>query len=213
MWISQILFSVLLFHHYTHSSVSSCSQYSPSSSFHKSFLLLLTSYKIIFLDPIHPPLQLLIFPPSSSINFFHFFLQPYVRFPSLQPNPSPSFSSFSQFPLAFCLLSIHYLCFICLMAICMYTHIFVCSIPAKIKLQKKDSVLQRSVLWWACWQILTLTHSASKQPAVASSLDCLRQFPWHYTWSNKGRRREETQFWIVPLHMTQTLWVTTLCHL
>lgn len=93
----QNLFSVL-FHHYTHSSVSSCFQYSPSSSVQKSFLLLLLSYKIIFFDPIHFPLQLPISAPSPSISFFHFFMQPYLQFPSLQPKPFPSVSSFLSFP-------------------------------------------------------------------------------------------------------------------
>lgn len=41
IWMILNLFFVLLFHHYPHSSVSSCFQYSLSSSVQKSFLLLL----------------------------------------------------------------------------------------------------------------------------------------------------------------------------
>lgn len=52
---------------------SSCLQSSLLSSVNESFLLLMISYKIIFLDPIHPSLRLPIFAPSLSINFFYLF--------------------------------------------------------------------------------------------------------------------------------------------
>lgn len=68
---------------------SSCLQYSPSSSVLDSYLLLIVSYRIIFLDPIHPSLQLPIFAPSLSISFV---LQLCVRFPSLGSKP-PSLMS------------------------------------------------------------------------------------------------------------------------
>lgn len=39
------------------------------------------------------------------------------------------------------------------------------------------------------------------------------QFLWQYTRSYQGAWEEKTNFWTVPVQMTQTLWVTTLCHL
>lgn len=104
----------------------SCLQTTPLCSVWEGFFLLIMSYKIISLDPIHPSLRLPISAPSLSINFFYFFLQLYyVPVTSLQPK-----------------------------------------LP-----------FLRSALWWTCCPMLTVIHSVSRQPAVASSLDCLSSIP------------------------------------
>lgn len=104
----------------------SCLQTTPLCSVWEGFFLLIMSYKIISLDPIHPSLRLPICAPSLSINFFYFFLQ-------------------------------------------------LCCVPVA-SLQPKLPFL-RSALWWTCCPMLTVIHSASRQPAVASSLDRLSSIP------------------------------------
>lgn len=125
----------------------SCLQTTPLCSVWEGFFLLIMSYKIISLDPIHPSLRLPISAPSLSINFFYFFLQLYyVPVTSLQPK-----------------------------------------LP-----------FLRSALWWTCCPTLTVIHGVSRQPVVASSLDCLSSIPMTVhrilSWKGSEGKRKEDSF-------------------
>lgn len=139
----------------------SCPQTSPLCSVCEGFFLLIMSYKIIFLDPMHPSLWLPIFAPSLSINFLYFFLKLHcVPFSSLQPNLP-----------------------------------FLGSGP-----------------WWTSWPVLTVIHSASRQPAVASSLDRFSSIPSVVHRILSWRRGKQGKTHLVLLQMVQTLWQTAQFH-